>query len=110
MMLLNKIRRLKTKIKNTVNSLDLIDVIIEDSEELHQRLEDQNEEIYILKNKIQNLEVLNVSYSNDIIVLSKAVAEQYEIMKEFLTYKSFDDDFLWDSEDESKEKKKKIVH
>ena len=109
-MLLNKIRRLKTKIRSTVNNLDLIDVIIEDSEELHRRLEDQNEEIDILKNKIQNLEVLNISYSNDIILLSKAVAEQYEIIKEFLTYKSFDDEFLWDSEDELKKKKKKIVH
>ena len=44
-MLLNKIHRLKKKIKNKVNNLDLVDVIIEDSDLLNNKLESQQEEI-----------------------------------------------------------------
>jgi cell division septum initiation protein DivIVA len=109
-MLLNKIHRLKKKIKNKVNNLDLLDVIIEDSDLLNRKLESQQEEIYFLKNKIKNLEELNVSYSKDIILLSKAVAEQYELLKTIIGYQDFSDDYFLHDEISLKKKKKKIVH
>ena len=109
-MLLNKIHRLKKKIKNKVNNLDLVDVIIEDSDLLNNKLESQQEEINLLKTKIQNLENLNLSYSKDIILLSKAIAEQYELLKTILGYQGFNDDYFWYDETNLKKKKKKIVH
>ena len=109
-MLLNKIHRLKKKIKNRVNNLDLIDVIIEDSELLNNKLEKQQEEIKTLKSKIKDLENLNVSYSKDIILLSKAIAEQYDLLKNFFGYQDYNDDYFWDDETNLKKKKKKIVH
>ena len=109
-MLLNKIHRLKKKIKNRVNNLDLVDVIIEDSDLLNNKLEKQQEEIENLKSKIKDLENLNVSYSKDIILLSKAIAEQYELLKTIFKYQGFNDDYVWYDETNSKKKKKKIVH
>tara|TARA_B000000557_G_scaffold246497_1_gene229645 strand:+ start:316 stop:645 length:330 start_codon:yes stop_codon:yes gene_type:complete len=109
-MLLNKIHRLKTKIKNAVNNFELIEVIVEDSDLLNSKLEKQQNEINLLKEKIKNLEALNISYSKDIIVLSKAVAEQYEVIKSMLGYESYEEDFFWYDEKNNKKKKKKIVH
>jgi len=109
-MLLNKIHRLKKKIKNKVNNLDLVDVIIEDSDLLNKKLENQQEEIDLLKDKIKKLESLNISYSKDIILLSKAIAEQYELLKTIFKYQGFNDDYFWYDETNSKKKKKKIVH
>ena len=109
-MLLNKIHRLKKKIKNRVNNLDLVDVIIEDSDLLNNKLERQQEEIENLKSKIKDLENLNVSYSKDIILLSKAIAEQYELLKTIFKYQGFNDDYFWYDETNLKKKKKKIVH
>ena len=109
-MLLNKIHRLKKKIKNKVNNLDLVDVIIEDSDLLNNKLEKQQEEIDLLKDKIKKLESLNISYSKDIILLSKAIAEQYELLKTIFGYQGFDEDYFWYDETNLKKKKKKIVH
>ena len=109
-MLLNKIHRLKKKIKDRVNNLDLVDVIIEDSDLLNNKLERQQEEIENLKSKIKDLENLNVSYSKDIILLSKAIAEQYELLKTIFKYQGFNDDYFWYDETNLKKKKKKIVH
>ena len=109
-MLLNKIHHLKKKIRNKVNNLDLVDVIIEDSDLLNSKLENQQEEIDLLKDKIKKLESLNISYSKDIILLSKAIAEQYELLKTILRYQGFEDDYFWYDETNLKKKKKKIVH
>jgi len=117
-MLLKKIHRLKKKIKSHVNSIDLFDFIVEDNNEirkeiseLNKKISEKDEEINLLHKRFSALEKLNFAYSKDILLLSEAVAEQYELLaacisKEMLLYP----DDLFDLEDVEKKKKKKIVH
>lgn len=109
-MLLNKIHHLKMKIKNTIDNLDLLNVLIEDNDVLHNKIEKQEDEILSLKSKIKKLESLNLSYSNDIVLLSRAISEQYEVLKDIVDYMNFGYVLRDEEEDEVKKKKKKIVH
>ena len=117
-MLLKKIHHLKTKIKSHISNIDLLDIVVEDNnsireelEELKSKLEDKSKEIEILKKRSATLEKLNISYSKDVLLLSKAVAEQYEVLATLVNkeYLIFPDD-IFDSEFDHKKKKKKIVH
>ncbi len=119
MMLLKKIHHLKKKIKTHISNIDLLEVVIEDNNDIRQEiikinelLEKKDEEIQLLHKRASALEKLNIAYSKDVLLLSQAVAEQYEVLslivnKEMLTY----DDFLeLDFETKQNKKKKKIVH
>ena len=118
-MLLKKIHHLKKKIKTHISNIDLLEVVIEDNNDIRQEiikinelLEKKDEEIKLLHKRASALEKLNIAYSKDVLLLSQAVAEQYEVLslivnKEMLTY----DDFLeLDFETKQNKKKKKIVH
>ena len=117
-MLLKKIHRLKKKIKSHVNSIDLFDFIVEDNNEirkeisaLNKKIREKDEEINLLHKRFSALEKLNFAYSKDILLLSEAVAEQYELLATFISKEMllYPDD-LFDLEDVEKKKKKKIVH
>lgn len=117
-MLLKKIHRLKKKIKSHVNSIDLFDFIVEDNNEirkeisaLNKKIREKDEEINLLHKRFSALEKLNFAYSKDILLLSEAVAEQYELLAAFISKEMllYPDD-LFDLEDVEKKKKKKIVH
>lgn len=117
-MLLKKIHLLKKKIKTHISNIDLLDIVVEDNnsirkeiDDLKSHLEEKNKEIELLNKKIAILEKLNISYSNDVLMLAQAVTEQYEILcsminKEYLI--SPEDLFMSDLF--KKHKKKKIVH
>ena len=117
-MLLKKIHHLKTKIKSHISNMDLLEIVVEDNnairkeiDDLKGLLEEKDKEIDLLNKKVVILEKLNVSYSNDVLMLAQAVTEQYEILcsminKEYLI--SPEDLFMSDLF--KKHKKKKIVH
>jgi archaellum component FlaC len=117
-MLLKKIHRLKKKIKSHIENIDLFDFIVEDNNEIRKEINELNKkicekdnEINVLHKRFSALEKLNFAYSKDILLLSEAVAEQYELLaafvnKEMLMYP----DDLFDLEHDEKKKKKKIVH
>ena len=117
-MLLKKIHHLKKKIKTHISNMDLLDIVVEDNNsireeinELKNHLEEKNKEVELLNKKIAILEKLNISYSNDVLMLAQAVTEQYEILcaminNEYLI--SSEDLFM--SELLKNQKKKKIVH
>lgn len=117
-MLLKKIHHLKTKIKSHISNMDLLEIVVEDNnairkeiDDLKSLLEEKDKEIDLLNKKVVILEKLNVSYSNDVLMLAQAVTEQYEILcsminKEYLI--SPEDLFMSDLF--KKHKKKKIVH
>jgi len=119
-MLLKKIHHLKKKIKTHISNIDLLDVIIEDNNdirqevnELKEKLREKDIEVQLLHKRTSALEKLNIAYSKDVLLLSQAISEQYEVLaslfsKDFFMYP---DDVL-DLEIDSNEdkKKKKIVH
>jgi len=117
-MLLKKIHHLKTKIKTHISNIDLLDIVVEDNnsirkeiKELNDRLEQKEKEIEILKKRSSTLEKLNIAYSKDVLLLSQAVAEQYEVLSIMLGKDSsfYFEDFF-EQEELQKKKKKKIVH
>ena len=117
-MLLKKIHRLKKKIKSHINNIDLLDFIVEDNNEirkeismLNKKINEKDEEIKLLHKRFSALEKLNFAYSKDILLLSEAVAEQYELLAAFVNKEMlmYPDDFF-DLEHVENKKKKKIVH
>ena len=117
-MLLKKIHHLKTKIKSHISNIDLLEVIIEDNNDireelkaLNEKLEEKDKQIQVLHKRSSALEKLNISYSKDVLLLSQAIAEQYELLGSLINkdYLLHIDDFL-DLDLDYKKKKKKIVH
>ena len=117
-MLLKKIHHLKTKIKSHISNIDLLDVIIEDNNlireeinSLKSQLEEKDKEIQLLHKRSSALEKLNIAYSKDVLLLSQAITEQYEVLATIFGQDTliFQDD-IYDLEDYQKKKKKKIVH
>ena len=117
-MLLKKIHRLKKKIKSHISKIDLLEIVIEDNNNIREefnilksKLEEKEKEIQNLHKRSSALEKLNIAYSKDILLLSQAIAEQYELLSSF-----FNNDMFFDSDDllnlelSHKKKKKKIVH
>ena len=117
-MLLKKIHHLKTKIKSHISNIDLLEVVIEDNndirkeiKELKSSLKEKEDQIQVLHKRSSALEKLNIAYSKDILLLSQAVTEQYEVLAMIIGHDNLDylNDF-YDLEDYHKKKKKKIVH
>ena len=119
-MLLKKIHHLKTKIKSHISNIDLLEVVIEDNNDireelnvLKQRLEEKDEQIQVLHKRSAALEKLNIAYSKDILLLSQAITEQYEVLASLFNKDLFlypDDLLEFDLDLNEKKKKKKIVH
>jgi len=119
-MLLKKIHHLKTKIKSHISNIDLLEVVIEDNNDireeikkLNQKLEEKDKQIQTLHKRQSALEKLNIAYSKDILLLSQAITEQYELLANFFNGESlFFPENLLDLENDlnEKKKKKKIVH
>tara|TARA_B100001063_G_scaffold242701_1_gene271895 strand:- start:239 stop:592 length:354 start_codon:yes stop_codon:yes gene_type:complete len=117
-MLLKKIHHLKKKIKTHISNIDLLEVVVEDNNdirqeinELNKRLKEKDEEVQLLHKRTVALEKLNIAYSKDVVLLSQAVVEQYEVLssltnREMILYS----DELFDLEQDKIKKKKKIVH
>ena len=117
-MLLKKIHHLKKKIKSHISNIDLLEIVIEDNSsirseinDLKTSLEEKDKERKVLHKCSSALEKLNIAYSKDILLLSQAITEQYELLssivnKDFLHYS----DDLFDFDSDCKKKKKKIVH
>ena len=119
-MLLKKIHHLKTKIKSHISNIDLLEVIVEDNNDireelktLNQKLEEKDKQVQVLHKRSAALEKLNIAYSKDILLLSQAITEQYEVLASLFNKELFlhPDDLLELELDLSeKKKKKKIVH
>ena len=119
-MLLKKIHHLKTKIKSHISNIDLLEVIIEDNNdirnelnELKQKLEEKDAQIQVLHKRSAALEKLNISYSKDILLLSQAITEQYEVLGSIVSKDLFlypDDLLEFELDTNEKKKKKKIGH
>ena len=119
-MLLKKIHHLKTKIKSHISNIDLLEVVIADNNDireelklLNEKLEEKDKQIQVLHKRSAALEKLNIAYSKDILLLSQAITEQYEVLaslfnKELFLYPDELLDFEIDLKE--KKKKKKIVH
>ena len=117
-MLLKKILHLKTKIKSHISNIDLLEIVIEDNNairkdlsELNDAVKHKNDQIENLNKRVVALEKLNIAYSKDVLLLSQAIAEQYEVLativnRELLLHT----DDLLDLDLDFKKKKKKIVH
>ena len=119
-MLLKKIHHLKTKIKSHISNIDLLEIVVEDNNDireelklLSEKLEEKDKQIQVLHKRSAALEKLNIAYSKDILLLSQAITEQYEVLASFINKDLFlhpDDLLEFDLDLNEKKKKKKIVH
>ena len=119
-MLLKKIHHLKTKIKSHISNIDLLEVVIADNNDIREelksinkKLEEKDEQIQVLHKRSAAFEKLNIAYSKDILLLSQAITEQYEVLASLFNKELFlyPDDLLdFELDLNEKKKKKKIVH